>query len=679
MALISVIMPVYNVEKYLRQSLESVLGQTLKDIEVVAVNDGSTDLSLAILQEYRERDSRVKVFSQSNQGAGAARNSGLQNANGEYIAFMDPDDFYPDEFVLSDLYTAAINNKVNVVGGSLVEVLPDGKCRQKYPSNDKRSFAHDGFMNYLEYQYDYYYQRFIYSRIFLIKNGISFPNYRRHQDVLFFVRAMIAADKFYALRRCTYCYRINHKQVSWSKEIGGDVISAIKELLEITQGNDLMLLHERIARRLIIQYAEYIFTLLGLEEIRKVLHEALALINFEIRTKKEFNNRIETFQEASAFYRKMESASVAGGVNVLVDKRENSIPKVSVIIPVYNVSKFLGESIGSILQQSLQDIEIICVNDGSTDNSLELLLEYAKNDKRIIVLSQNNKGLSAARNVGVSYARGEYVYFFDSDDKLRQLALEVLFFKASKENLDVLYFDAESFYDNKALESIHSEFKNYYSRNYDYDNVVNGRRLFSEMLRHGDYRTSVCLHFIKRSFYEGEKLYFIPGILHEDNFFAFDCMLKADRVAHVKKQFFLRRVREDSIMTQKKTFAHAYGYYISAWEMLKAVDGYKLTQSDKSQVVKVINSTLNNAVNEFEKLDKSAASVFSSLDALDKEKFTLLVLSRLKQRSNQKLNQDNKYARIRNKFRKVKQSYQDYGIKYTTIKVFKKIKEKLGV
>ena len=97
--------------------------------------------------------------------------------------------------------------------------------------------------------------------------------------------------------------------------------------------------------------------------------------------------------------------------------------KVSVIIPVYNVEKYLGECLESIIDQSLEDIEIVCVNDGSTDNSLSILESYAELDNRIKIISQENHGLAAARNTGLKNINGDYVYFIDSDDFLELSAL----------------------------------------------------------------------------------------------------------------------------------------------------------------------------------------------------------------------------------------------------------------
>lgn len=94
---ISVIIPVYNVENYLRQCLDSVINQTLKEIEIICVNDSSSDGSLAILEEYAAKDSRITVISQPNGGAGAARNNGMAHSHGKYLSFLDSDDFFePD-------------------------------------------------------------------------------------------------------------------------------------------------------------------------------------------------------------------------------------------------------------------------------------------------------------------------------------------------------------------------------------------------------------------------------------------------------------------------------------------------------------------------------------------------------------------------------------------------------
>ena len=106
---------------------------------------------------------------------------------------------------------------------------------------------------------------------------------------------------------------------------------------------------------------------------------------------------------------------------------ENKLfPVVSVVIPVYNVEPYLSECLDSVCKQTLKNIEIICINDGSTDRSLTVLQKYSERDKRIHIINQNNQGLSYSRNVGIRQAKGRYVYFLDSDDYITHNALETL-------------------------------------------------------------------------------------------------------------------------------------------------------------------------------------------------------------------------------------------------------------
>ncbi len=115
--------------------------------------------------------------------------------------------------------------------------------------------------------------------------------------------------------------------------------------------------------------------------------------------------------------------------------------KVSVIVPVYNTAKFLERCLNSLINQTLKDIEIICVNDGSKDNSLELLEEFAKKDSRIVIINQENAGLSAARNSGMEVVKGEYIGFVDSDDWVDLNFFEKLYDAAKKYDCDIAVAD----------------------------------------------------------------------------------------------------------------------------------------------------------------------------------------------------------------------------------------------
>ena len=119
--------------------------------------------------------------------------------------------------------------------------------------------------------------------------------------------------------------------------------------------------------------------------------------------------------------------------------------KVSVIVPVYNKEPFLEEALNSIINQTLREIEIICVDDGSTDSSLAILQQYAKTDARIQILKQNNSGPGPARNLGMKHASGEYLVFMDSDDVFEPNMLEILYDLAKKDNLDIAVCRCDKF------------------------------------------------------------------------------------------------------------------------------------------------------------------------------------------------------------------------------------------
>ncbi len=245
------------------------------------------------------------------------------------------------------------------------------------------------------------------------------------------------------------------------------------------------------------------------------------------------------------------------------------MPKVSVVIPVYNVERYLPECLDSIVSQILQDIEIVCVNDGSSDQSAKILADYAARDRRIVVISQPNRGPAAARNVGAAAATGDYLYFFDSDDYLDLDALEGLHARAVRDSLDVLNFDAVSFFETAELEAKHLNYSTYYLRSGEYPGVVSGPELVATMCDNREYRPSVLLQFIRMEYFRTAGLSFYEGIVHEDNLFTFLCSLQAERVAHVAKPYFHRRVRANSIMTTAKGAANFEGFFITYLEMLR--------------------------------------------------------------------------------------------------------------
>lgn len=220
---------------------------------------------------------------------------------------------------------------------------------------------------------------------------------------------------------------------------------------------------------------------------------------------------------------------------------------ISVIIPVYNVEKYLRECVDSVLHQTYQNFEIILVDDGSTDGSSAICDEYAVRDCRVTVVHQNNAGLSIARNNGLGLSTGEYVYFLDSDDWIVQDCLEKLIMSAERHCAQVVFFDALSFEnEGKTCE------KQSYARSTDYG-ADDGIVMLEKLQKKKDYHSAVPLLFMEKRFLKENRLTFEPQIVYEDMLFTFQVFCLAKRVAHVNCQLYCRRYRSGSITSVRKT------------------------------------------------------------------------------------------------------------------------------
>lgn len=183
----------------------------------------------------------------------------------------------------------------------------------------------------------------------------------------------------------------------------------------------------------------------------------------------------------------------------------NSGPKVSVIVPVFNVQQFLSKCLKSIINQTIADIEIICINDGSTDNSLKILEKFAAKDNRIRIISQENQGLSVARNVGINNANGEYLGFVDSDDWIDKKYFEELYMAAKLYNCDIACSSI------KRLGFAHNSYNLFYSK------II----LASDIQEKIDISGVPSRNYVWNKIYRRDKfidlnIMFTPGIYFED-------------------------------------------------------------------------------------------------------------------------------------------------------------------
>ena len=233
--------------------------------------------------------------------------------------------------------------------------------------------------------------------------------------------------------------------------------------------------------------------------------------------------------------------------------------RISVIVAMYNIERYVEECIQSLRSQTFPDFEVVCVNDGSTDESLERAKRAADGDARFKFVTRPNGGLSAARNTGLDSATGDYVCFLDGDDCYAPHALQALSDAANRNNLDLVDFSAQSFYDTREARRAHEE-------DYDYRDPVagvhDGQTLFTLYMAKRQFVSSACFHLIRRSMLDEAGLRFFEGIIHEDELFTPQLYAHAKAAAFLDEGLYLRRVREGSIMTAQRGLRNATSLFV---------------------------------------------------------------------------------------------------------------------
>lgn len=256
---LSVVVPVYNVSKYLEECLDSVLQQSFNDFEVLLVNDGSTDDSLDLLEEVGSRDSRVRVLSQFNCGAGSARNRGIELARGKRIIFIDPDDKFATDHVFSDLIDAMDRSGSLICGGSLSLLKPSGKTKSEFSFAE--SFYHVSCEREVPLEQiwtDYGWIRFMYDSSLFVDGKVRFPQLNWYEDPVFFLRAVEKAGGCRVVPVDVYHYRVGYKETEWTVARVRDMLWGMGHNLAVADGLKMHELYVTIAHRFNHDYLDAI-------------------------------------------------------------------------------------------------------------------------------------------------------------------------------------------------------------------------------------------------------------------------------------------------------------------------------------------------------------------------------------------------------------------------------------
>ena len=241
---------------------------------------------------------------------------------------------------------------------------------------------------------------------------------------------------------------------------------------------------------------------------------------------------------------------------IIIQNQINYTPKVSVIIPVYNVEQYLRECLDSIVNQTLKDIEVICVDDGSTDSSLDILKEYAKKDNRITIITQKNLYAGVARNAGLTVAKGEYLSFLDSDDFFELTLFEETYNIAQKEKSEIVFYKYTYYDDKSQTKEREAGISTKYTDKQIY--TIKTKKLKNDLFR-------ICEHtpwnkLINRELVTKEKIYFQSLKSSNDTYFAFLVLACSKKISlYYKSLLYYRYDREGSLVKNRDKFP--FGFY----------------------------------------------------------------------------------------------------------------------
>ena len=508
--LISIVIPVYNAEKYLGGCLNSIQNQTYKNFEVILVNDGSIDHSETICKEFVEVDTRFRYFLKVNGGASSARNFGLDHVTGDFITFIDADDWV-DENHLEVLINNIKENNSDMAVSSIKKFDNVSSFEFRVYSNQEKYLLNYNKLNREEFlvilpklihaSNSY---KIAVSKLFkkeLVSDVRFDESIIYGEDLEFFFKLYVNINSISYVDEVTYIYRL-HDESSSSKfgQLHMEQELAIyKKMYEKIEELDLPTIH-------------YYTTISDLLEFRRDYLENRVLFN-------EYLKFLE------------------------IKERSVTYPKdlISVIVPIYNVSPYLRLCLESIEKQTYQHFEVLLINDGSRDNSKDICLEFAERDNRFKYIEQQNAGLSAARNTGILNSKGEFLTFIDGDDFIESNYLEELYYTSLKNDSEIVVGSYKKF--NEEDNNYYIHVFDYWEEHYLHRELINN---IAQLERRGiEFETSWGTLFHRRLF---KNVLFPVGKNIEDTRTNYKLYMESCKTSYIHKDLYIYRIRKGSLI-----------------------------------------------------------------------------------------------------------------------------------
>ena len=508
---ISIIIPIYNVAPYLEQCLESVQKQTYSNLEVILVNDGSTDTSSQICHDFILRDSRFRYIEQVNKGVSAARNTGLRKASGDYITFIDSDD-YVDENHIEVLYQTLLEEEAEIAVSSYKIQNHEGKVFLLSPSKQQSKW-----LDFTRVNRDDFLVKF--PRLFQINQsfhcavsklfsrklveGLFFDETLEYgEDLDFYFRLYLRVHSIAFSNIPTYMYRIHETNITKNqteKHIE-DELKVHQTIYQVANNLQLATLYYYKNFEMLLRY--------------KVIGK------FEDDKFKSYIQFLEEMKEKIIYPNEM----------------------ISIVVSISNAAPYLRFCLDRLVEQSYSNFEVLLINENSSDESEVICKEYTNSDHRFCYIQLNDKKLSA-KNIGVSKSNGEFITFIDGNDFVQVNYLQELYRVALQQDSEIVVGSYMEFDQKKNVYRIH-EFETYETHYQGAQLIKALPTLEKEYLT---FQTSWGILFHRRLF---ERVQFMNNREVEDSWTNYKLFMESEKSSYIRKNLYV--VRTNYIKGEKK-------------------------------------------------------------------------------------------------------------------------------
>lgn len=510
---IVLIVPIYNVEKYLRQCLDSIKKQTYKNFICIMVNDGSTDKSKIIAEEYLS-DSRFILINQENKGLSGARNTGIEyffkyidkEYICNYVTFIDSDDVVSLDYL--EYLVSNIEDGVDIIEANIC--FFDENDIPYFSSTSNNIFVLETVEEKLMNQLKDYIRTSIFPKL-INKKLLTlnfFPEGKIFEDIAVMGTLINNSNRWKKLQKIIYGYRVRKGSIINTKFSNKKL--DIFEILEIYRNNFMAC---SIEAKILVEEVSILHLTYHLRDFVPKMHESSKLY---------VNNIVESRKRIEAY--------------------KSNFPKalISIIVPIDNVASYLEMCLKSIETQSYPHFEVILINDGSTDNSKEICEEFVFRDKRFKYIELKDAGFSNVRNVGILNSSGEFITFINGKDFVNNNYLKELYDNSVKYNSEIVIDSYNEF--NEVDNNYYFYAGSYREEQYLNNDIVDN---IPKLIKYRENFESNCgILFHKKLF---NNVLFPPDKRFDDLSINYKLYLESKKITYINKELYTYRIRKESI------------------------------------------------------------------------------------------------------------------------------------